>query len=711
MQQWGLKINSSPQIDDLGYVYSNSSYSNKLMKVTDGFSDPVTKLGDFKDGTNGASDDYSYDINGNLIADANKNIAANQSGNGIQYNHLNLPSLINVFGKGQVEYVYDAAGNKLKKISSDNATGLTTTTLYISGVVYENDALQFAGHEEGRIRYKPVVGSNPAEFAYDYFVKDHLGNVRMVLTEQAQTDAYPAATMETTAATTEETFYSNLHTTRVDAPTHYPPNSPSGNAKVAKTGGGAGLQKIGPAIILKVMAGDKFNVSVNSWYKTSSGQTPNTPVGILNTLLSALSSGVGGLAGSKASEQELNNAGAFNSGATSFLTNQTNSGSSSRPWAFLNWILFDEQFNMVSSSSGFEQVYAESEYNNGSYPNNNTKLHVHDDMPIDKSGFLYIYVSNETPNIDVFFDNLQVTHIRGQILEETHYYPFGLTMAGISSKAAGSLENKIQKFQCQEFTNDFDISMYEFKYRMDDCQIGRFWQIDPLSEKYVYNSTYAFSENKVTSHVELEGLETLGVNELKTPALRAMARENVQREVKQFNKNASEAAEIKVTLGPGFSLKAQAGNAKFEAGVNGTQASVTASSGGKVKINASAASAGGEVSAGPLSVKAGGKLADVEFSESVFKTDIIATGGSVQLSSSQKVGDDKLSGKGEVDYLDYSLSAGAHIGLVGVSGTVNLVKTAAAVVGFFTSLAEYSKERIKEDTPSFLGGYASPKKQ
>lgn len=90
-------------------------------------------------------------------------------------------------------------------------------------------------------------------------------------------------------------------------------------------------------------------------------------------------------------------------------------------------------------------------------------------------------------------------------------------MAGISSKAAGSLENKKNKFQNQEYNDDLGVDMYEFKYRMDDPQTGRFWQIDPLADKYVYNSTYAFSENKVTSHVELEGLEVIPLFETTLP--------------------------------------------------------------------------------------------------------------------------------------------------------------------------------------------------
>ena len=134
--------------------------------------------------------------------------------------------------------------------------------------------------------FKPAVGNVAASLVFDYFLKDHLGNVRMVLTEEEQSDMYPAATMELAVATTEETFYSNLPATRTDAPTSSPyPN----NSKVAKVNGGG--NKIGPAIVLKVMAGDKFNVIVNSWYKTN-GVYPDPSTGILNNLLSALSNGV-----------------------------------------------------------------------------------------------------------------------------------------------------------------------------------------------------------------------------------------------------------------------------------------------------------------------------------------------------------------------------------------------------------------------------------
>ncbi|MFN8247680.1 MAG: RHS repeat-associated core domain-containing protein [Ferruginibacter sp.] len=89
----------------------------------------------------------------------------------------------------------------------------------------------------------------------------------------------------------------------------------------------------------------------------------------------------------------------------------------------------------------------------------------------------------------VLFDNIQVVHTRGAILEETNYYPFGLIQQGISSKAVGVLENK-KRFNGVEFENSFDLNIGETFFRNHDPQLGRWWQIDPKSEKYYCLATY-----------------------------------------------------------------------------------------------------------------------------------------------------------------------------------------------------------------------------
>ena len=98
-----------------------------------------------------ATVDYGYDNNGNLNLDKNKDIT------GITYNHLNLPQVITINNKGSIEYVYDATGDKIKKIVHETGQP-DKTTLYLFGT-YENDVLQFLPQEEGRIRYSPPVGT------------------------------------------------------------------------------------------------------------------------------------------------------------------------------------------------------------------------------------------------------------------------------------------------------------------------------------------------------------------------------------------------------------------------------------------------------------------------------------------------------------------------------------------------------------------------
>ena len=77
----------------------------------------------------------------------------------------------------------------------------------------------------------------------------------------------------------------------------------------------------------------------------------------------------------------------------------------------------------------------------------------------------------------------------------------------------GSSNSYRYGFQGQEKDNEIkgEGNSVNFKYRMHDPRIGRFFATDPLSGNFPWNSPYAFSENRVIDGVELEGLERVTV--------------------------------------------------------------------------------------------------------------------------------------------------------------------------------------------------------
>lgn len=88
---------------------------------------------------------YTYDANGNLTSDVNKEILS------ITYNELNLLVTIIFTQNRRLEYLYDALGNKRRQIASDGT--IVKTTDFMDNFVYVNDVPAWHSFDEGRIIY------------------------------------------------------------------------------------------------------------------------------------------------------------------------------------------------------------------------------------------------------------------------------------------------------------------------------------------------------------------------------------------------------------------------------------------------------------------------------------------------------------------------------------------------------------------------------
>ncbi len=82
-----------------------------------------------------------------------------------------------------------------------------------------------------------------------------------------------------------------------------------------------------------------------------------------------------------------------------------------------------------------------------------------------------------------------------RIAEGLNYYPFGLTMAGISSVENRRKFNDGTELENKEFSDASGLEWYATSYRSLDAQIGRFWQIDPFAEAIENLSPYVFANN------------------------------------------------------------------------------------------------------------------------------------------------------------------------------------------------------------------------
>ncbi|MBL0113096.1 MAG: hypothetical protein IPP42_20590 [Saprospiraceae bacterium] len=142
-------------IDNLTYTL-DATNTNRVSSIADASGSTL--------GFPAASGSYTYDNNGNQLSDGAKGFTA------ITYNHLNLPTKFTQ-GANTIEIQYDASGRKLKKILSGG-----TTKSYIGSFEYAGTTVEAVYHSEGRAR------NNSGTYVYEYVIKDHLGNSRVIFT-------------------------------------------------------------------------------------------------------------------------------------------------------------------------------------------------------------------------------------------------------------------------------------------------------------------------------------------------------------------------------------------------------------------------------------------------------------------------------------------------------------------------------------------------
>jgi RHS repeat-associated protein len=142
----------------------------------------------------------------------------------------------------------------------------------------------------------------------------------------------------------------------------------------------------------------------------------------------------------------------------------------------------------------------------------------------DVSNFTYVFQYNDHLGNNRISYSVDPNDNVLKILEEDHYYPFGLKHNGYSAnqrmiKGTSGVGvvivpvvnpadvSYMYMYQGQELQRELGLGWYSFTWRNYNPEIGRFFNLDPLAEEYYAYTCYQFSSNQVVHASELEGLE------------------------------------------------------------------------------------------------------------------------------------------------------------------------------------------------------------
>ena len=147
---------------------------------------------------------------------------------------------------------------------------------------------------------------------------------------------------------------------------------------------------------------------------------------------------------------------------------------------------------------------------NGSfvYQNRQLKFVLTDEGKISMDSTVYTYeyfLKDHLGNTRVSF---AVAGNSLEIIQENHYYPFGMAMHGLNSK---EMEQPAEKnkylYNGKELQDDFGLGWYDYGFRMYDPGLGRWHSIDPHAENYLNWTPFNYVASNPILLVDPDGMD------------------------------------------------------------------------------------------------------------------------------------------------------------------------------------------------------------
>lgn len=262
--------------------------------------------------------------------------------------------------------------------------------------------------------------------------------------------------------------------------------------KVQWLNGGAN-GRVGLAKSLAVMPGDE--VTISTWAKYMNLGATGNPNAFINSLAAAF----GVSSGSTGEALKIYNG--LNSYAITVPAGDHYNDDESAPKAFVTILFFDKNYNFIDAA--WDQVTT-----TGAQTSATVKQPPHDLMSVTakapEAGYAYAFVSNEHPNfVDVYIDDVTVSHTPSPIVGASDYFPFGLSYN--AGERSGSLEQKYL-YNGKELQDEMALNWYDYGARMYLPEVGRWGVADPLAEKARRWSPYRYAFDNPLRFIDPDGM-------------------------------------------------------------------------------------------------------------------------------------------------------------------------------------------------------------